>query len=182
MTQTGSVLIVGLIPLVGVYTWMQGRSKYNLILSLYRWLAANTNSQGFKAHIQEDCGDLEGVVAYGMHFSSFFPINISWADTAHQVFPSISNLTRNSEKKEVFHIATVHTVNWLSNSYSLWKWLTTATRLWIYVFWGSPISLKKYSHGCHFVFISVLCDLPALEPEPILNKKWGQLCLKLTKL
>lgn len=75
---------------------MNARSKYISLFSLYRWLAAYTNSQSFKARAQEDCGDLEGVVAYRIH--SY--IYISWADTAHQVFPSFYILTRANEKDQ----------------------------------------------------------------------------------
>lgn len=60
-------------------------------------------TDGFKADAQEDCGDLEGVVAYRIHY-----INISWSETAQQVFPSISILTRNCEECQGSVIQYIH--------------------------------------------------------------------------
>lgn len=179
--------------MVSVYTWMHGRSKYNLLLSLYRWLAANTNSQGFKAHIQEDCGDLEGVVAYRMHFSSsFFPINITWADTAHQVFPSISNLTRNSEKGKystlpqlrhtVYLGSQILTLELTNNCYQVMSpWSLGAAPYPYKLYSECSLLLFRFQYFklrefCRLVLGLGLdwgCDLPAPEPESILYKEMG---------
>lgn len=114
MTQTGSVLVVAMIPLVGIYTWMQSRSKYNPLLFLYRWLAANTNLQGFKAHAQEDCGHLEGVATYRIQFfASIFhePKQHTKCFLPFQFWPEISVLKRGSIP--LCHVSDLY---WTSNA------------------------------------------------------------------